>query len=220
MFRHAWKTWRSCSPASDSMCADSPARSRLAGWTCSPRASSTRVTGSCASQSISRSGWSARSSRAIATSRREWPRPIGLETNSARRGRAIARAPRPAHWAAAPRGSRGQPGSYRTGSRAPGAVARALEGARAPSRRSPRGRARRARDGRAPRPRAPWMMSVGTRTPGESCRGSSISDYHLDRSRSGSPGSSRAPTRRRPRAASSSAARGSISSTKNSTKSW
>ena len=38
-----------------------------------------RVTGCWASQSISRSGCSRRSSRAIATSRRAWPRPIGEE---------------------------------------------------------------------------------------------------------------------------------------------
>ena len=38
-----------------------------------------RVTGCCASQSISRSGWSARSSSAIATSRCACPSPIGDE---------------------------------------------------------------------------------------------------------------------------------------------
>ena len=52
----------------------------LAGWIRSPRASSTAVTGCCASQSISRSGWSLRSSSAIAASRWAWPRPIGEET--------------------------------------------------------------------------------------------------------------------------------------------
>jgi len=41
----------------------------LAGWIRSPRASRTLVTGCCASQSISRSAWSRRSSSAIAASR-------------------------------------------------------------------------------------------------------------------------------------------------------
>ena len=62
-----------------SMWCDSFASSALAGCTRSPRASSTAVTGCCASQSISRPGWSARSSSAIATSRRAWPSPIGDE---------------------------------------------------------------------------------------------------------------------------------------------
>ncbi len=69
------------------MWADSLASCALAGCTCSPSASSTRVTGSCASQSISRSGCRRRSSWAIATSRRACPSPIGEETNSARRRR-------------------------------------------------------------------------------------------------------------------------------------
>ena len=43
--RAAWNTFRSCSPASDSMCALSLASQREAGWTHSPRSSSTRVTG-------------------------------------------------------------------------------------------------------------------------------------------------------------------------------
>ena len=42
-------------------------------------ASSTAVTGCWASQSISRSGWSLRSSSAIAASRWAWPSPIGDE---------------------------------------------------------------------------------------------------------------------------------------------
>jgi hypothetical protein len=56
---------------------------RLAGqvrrgrWMVSLRSASTLVTGSWASQSICRSGCSPRSSSAIATSRRAWPRPIG-----------------------------------------------------------------------------------------------------------------------------------------------
>ena len=89
--RNAWNTCRSCSAASDSMWADSLASSALAGWIRSPASSSTAVTGSCASQSISRSGCRRRSSSAIATSRRAWPRPIGDETNSARLPRAAAR---------------------------------------------------------------------------------------------------------------------------------
>ena len=77
--RHAWKQCRSCSADSDSMWRDSFASCALAGWIRSPRASSTAVTGCCASQSISRSGCSLRSSSAIATSRRAWPSPIGEE---------------------------------------------------------------------------------------------------------------------------------------------
>ena len=56
MRRIAWNACRSCSADSLSMCLLSLARKRLAGWMRSPSASSTRVTGSCASQSISRSG--------------------------------------------------------------------------------------------------------------------------------------------------------------------
>ena len=94
--RNAWNTFSSCSPDSDWMWADSLASCALAGWMRSPRASSTAVTGCWASQSISRSGWSLRSSSAIATSRRAWPRPIGEETYSARLGREPARVQRPA----------------------------------------------------------------------------------------------------------------------------
>src|SRR5271166_2195581 len=82
--RHASKQWRSCSADSDSKWADSEARWTLAGCTCSPSASSARVTGSWASQSIWRPGTSARSSRAIAMSRWAWPRPIGEQMNRAR----------------------------------------------------------------------------------------------------------------------------------------
>ena len=85
--RHAWKTLSSWSPDSAAMWRDSFASPALAGWMRSPQASSTWVTGGCASQSMSSSGRSARSSRAIATSRHAWPRPIGEETNSARRRR-------------------------------------------------------------------------------------------------------------------------------------
>ena len=77
------------------MCADSPASSALAGCTRSPRSSSTAVTGCWASHSISRSGCSLRSSSAIATSRRAWPRPIGEEMYSARLARAGAALPAP-----------------------------------------------------------------------------------------------------------------------------
>ena len=73
--RTAWNTATSCSPASDSMCALSLASHREAGCTRSPRSASTRVTGSWVSQSISRSGCRARSSSAIARSRRTWPEP-------------------------------------------------------------------------------------------------------------------------------------------------
>ena len=79
MRRQAWKQWRSCSADSDSMWLDSFASSALSGWIRSPSASSTRVTGFWASQSISRSGTSRRSSFAIATSRCACPSPIGEE---------------------------------------------------------------------------------------------------------------------------------------------
>ncbi len=91
MVRIAAKACRSCSApdatASLSTCALSLARNRLAGCTRSPRSASTRVTGCWASQSICRSGWWARNASAIATSRRAWPSPIAEETNSARRRR-------------------------------------------------------------------------------------------------------------------------------------
>ena len=79
MRRIAWNALRSCSDDSAVMCADSEASSALSGWIRSPCASSTAVTGCWASQSISRSGWSLRSSSAIATSRWACPRPIGEE---------------------------------------------------------------------------------------------------------------------------------------------
>ena len=91
ILRQAWKTLSSCSRDSAAMWRDSLASSTLAGWIVSPLVSSTRVTGSCASQSICSSGCSARSSRAMATSRHAWPRPIGEETKSARRRLPIAR---------------------------------------------------------------------------------------------------------------------------------
>ena len=49
------------------------------------------MTGCWASQSISRSGWSLRSSSAIATSRCAWPSPIGEEMYSARFRRDLPR---------------------------------------------------------------------------------------------------------------------------------
>ena len=79
MRRQAWKQCRSCSADSDSMWRDSLASSALSGWIRSPSPSSTRVTGFWASQSISRSGCSRRSSRAMATSRWACPSPIGDE---------------------------------------------------------------------------------------------------------------------------------------------
>jgi hypothetical protein len=92
--RIAWNACRSCSCASSTTCADSLARNRDAGWTRSPAASSIAVTGGCASQSSCTSGWRSRSSAAIATSRRAWPRPIGDDRYSARFGRRAARAQR------------------------------------------------------------------------------------------------------------------------------
>ena len=94
MRRMAWKQCRSCSAHSLSMWPDSFARNALPGWMRSPRASSTAVTGCCASQSISSPGWSLRSSSAIATSRCAWPSPIGEETKSARLGRDLPRTQR------------------------------------------------------------------------------------------------------------------------------
>ncbi len=92
--RIAWKQCRSCSADSLSMWRDSFARNPLAGWIRSPRASSTAVTGCWASQSISRSGWSLRSSSAIAASRCAWPSPIGDEMKSARLRRDLPRTQR------------------------------------------------------------------------------------------------------------------------------
>ena len=89
--RQAWKQCRSCSADSLSMWLDSLDRNALAGWIRSPFASSTAVTGCWASQSISRSGCSLRSSSAMATSRCAWPNPIGEEMNSARLGRDLPR---------------------------------------------------------------------------------------------------------------------------------
>ena len=94
MRRIAWKQCRSCSADSLSTWCDSLARNALAGWIRSPRASSTAVTGCWASQSISRSGWSLRSSSAIATSRCAWPSPIGEEMYSARFRRDLPRTQR------------------------------------------------------------------------------------------------------------------------------
>ena len=73
------------------MWADSLASQALAGWMRSPSASRTRVTGSWASQSISRPGTWRRSSRAMARSRRAWPSPIGEDRYRARLGRRRAR---------------------------------------------------------------------------------------------------------------------------------
>jgi hypothetical protein len=73
------------------MWADSFASQALAGWIRSPSASRTRVTGSWASQSISRPGTRARSSRAMARSRRAWPSPMGEDRYRARFGRRRAR---------------------------------------------------------------------------------------------------------------------------------
>ncbi len=91
MRRQAWKQWRSCSADSDSMWRDSLASSALKGWIRSPSRSSTLVTGFWASQSISTSGTSLRSSLAIATSRWAWPSPIGEEMYRARRRRLFPR---------------------------------------------------------------------------------------------------------------------------------
>ncbi len=90
--RTAPKACRSWSAHSSSMCALSFARCRDAGWTRSPWCCSSRVTGSCASQSTCRSGCRRRSSPAMATSRRACPRPMGEDRNRARRRRRIDRA--------------------------------------------------------------------------------------------------------------------------------
>ena len=96
MRRQAWKQWRSCSADSDSKWPDSEARWTLAGWIASASDSSTRVTGSWASQSMWRSGTFRRSSRAMATSRCACPSPIGEETKSAR---FMVADPTPCSWA-------------------------------------------------------------------------------------------------------------------------
>ncbi len=57
MRRIAWNALSSCSVDSAAMWPDSEASSSLSGWMRSPCVSRTRVTGSWASQSISRSGW-------------------------------------------------------------------------------------------------------------------------------------------------------------------
>src|SRR4029077_17711710 len=54
--RQAWKQCRSCSEASLSMWADSPARNPLAGWMRSPRAASTWVAGVRARRARGRRG--------------------------------------------------------------------------------------------------------------------------------------------------------------------
>src|SRR4051794_12312955 len=77
--RNIWNACRACSPASASTCAASGASCSLAGWTRSPQAASSVVSGGCASQCTSRPGTWRRSSRAMATSRQAWPRPIGEE---------------------------------------------------------------------------------------------------------------------------------------------
>jgi hypothetical protein len=84
---------RSCSADSRSMWVDSLVSQALAGWMRSPSASRTRVTGSWASQSISRPGTSRRSSRAMARSRRAWPSSMGEDRYRARLGRRRARGP-------------------------------------------------------------------------------------------------------------------------------
>ena len=77
--RIAWNALRSWSNDSLVTWADSDDSSALRGWIVSPWVSSTAVTGCWASQSIWRSGWSLRSSAAIATSRWAWPSPMGDE---------------------------------------------------------------------------------------------------------------------------------------------
>ena len=94
MRRIASNTGSQCSPASDSMCAHSPASSALAGWTRSPRASSSAVAGDCASQSISRPGRSTAQlarDREIAPGVPEADRRRHEERARRARGRAAAR---------------------------------------------------------------------------------------------------------------------------------
>ena len=86
---------------------------------------STFVTGCWASQSISRSGCSLRSSSAIATSRWAWPSPIGEEMYSARLRRDFPRAQRRGGGAGLTKSRRSR--LTLTGSRTCGQVARALE---------------------------------------------------------------------------------------------
>src|SRR3954471_23620628 len=166
--RMAWKTGSVCGPAAASMWRDSEASPRLAGGTRSAAAPRAAVSGCCASQSISRPGTRARSSRAIARSRAAWPRPIGEDTSSAHWARAGARVQRRS-------GCRGAPSTRvaksrisaltRTGSRALGAWP---EPSRTTS--SPRvsSATRRPRSSGVIVSRSPWMTSAGQRTPATS----------------------------------------------------
>ena len=169
--RSAWKQCRSCSADSDSMCRDSLARWALAGWIVSPSRSSTLVTGSCASQSICRSGCRALSSRAIARSRWAWPSPIGDEMKSAR-GPPV----RPKHGRV-PRGALASESVLREISQhqvdldglAPvGEMAGAPRRARATPRSAARARGRPV--GGVVTSRSPWITSTGQPRPRASAR--------------------------------------------------
>ena len=194
-----------------------------------PAASSTRVTGSCASQRTRTSGCSVRSASTIARSRREWPRPIGeLSTSTS----LPAQGPGPVPWRGAlgHDGRRGRPawttrGGIHTG-RHPrdepvdlvvdddGVAHRG--GVPAPSSTTMKPRAPR-RSARRRRPNAPGPHCRAARAPDTSRpraprrgRWARRRRARGDRtcSRQGSAGRPRAPTRRPPHAAGSSAARG------------
>ena len=208
--RTAWKACRSCSPASDSMCARSLASHRDAGCTRSPRSASTRVTGSWVSQSISRSGCRSRSSSAIARSRRTCPSPIGERDEQ----RPLAPVPRPGSRSAG-RGGGGVSDSTnsrisrlaRTGSRSVGACPPPSDGHQV-ARRSTRASATPVSYGTIPS-WSPCTTSTGQRT----CRqvASASAAVGVVHARAGEQQRlarrSPAPTRRRPPTAWSSAAR-------------
>ena len=157
-----------CSPAARSRCPDSEARPPLAGCTCSPAASSAAVSGCCASQSISSPGTRARSSRAIAMSRRAWPRPIGEDTKSARRGRSGARVQRrcPTGRAPSTRAANSSISTFTfTGSRAFSPWPDPSSTTSSPPVSSA---TRRPRSSGVMRSRSPWIASTGQRTPDSS----------------------------------------------------
>ena len=118
--RMAWNACRSCSPDSDSMCADSLARQRrrrvhlLAALVPGSRSPVTGV-----NHSTSTSGRSSRRASAIARSRRTCPRPIGELRYSRRRGRRQRERRVAAAGRSAPRVEEvaEDPGSPRTGCR-------------------------------------------------------------------------------------------------------
>ena len=166
--RMAWKACRSCSPTRTRCGRTRWPGSALAGWTRSPRASSTRVTGCWASQSISRSGWQARAARRRSrrragrgrgrSARRGTARACGRERPRRRRGGGPARAGEVADDAGWSRPGRGACGAWpepsSVTSRAPG-MASATAAPRA---------------GPTTASAEPWTTRVGQRTCAQSAQ--------------------------------------------------